>query len=193
MNCSILSAFFLFFSCTKSMPSGYSISNKIVGVWLVKNQVSGAWPYPWPVSWPAYDYALSYPESLQFDYFTNDSFNVKFGNDGTYSYTRPTGGYSYPAPGLILYTPYHVIQASGSYHVLNDEEILIGPDSSELLKFCFNSASNYISLLPSDTIHLEYNLSDSLTVLQRWIAPNEYETGVPNCIYQTYTLFKKAE
>ncbi len=188
---SILFTFFLWMSCTKSSLSNSLTSNKIVGTWVVKNQVSGAWPYPWPVSWPAYNYAFAYQESLQFALFKNDTFNVKFGNDGTYSYTKPTGGYSFPAPGIILFTPFRLIQSNGTYRILNSGAIIIKPDTSELLKFCFTSASSHLSIFHSDTIHFEFNSSDSLTVLQRWVEPNEYEYNVPNSIYQTYTLFTK--
>jgi hypothetical protein len=37
----ILFAFFLQVSCTKTLPSSGSASNKMIGTWKVSNQVSG--------------------------------------------------------------------------------------------------------------------------------------------------------
>ena len=189
----ILFAFFLQVSCTKTLPPSSLASNKMIGTWKISNQVSGAWPYPQPESWPAYNYALAYQESLQFSLFSNDTFNVKFGADGIYNYTRPTGGYSFPAPGIILFTPFKLIQDSGPYRVLNDSEMLIVPDTSELLKFCFTSASSLEKKPASDTILFYFNTKDSLLVLQRWVEPNEYDRGLSKSVYQTFTVFKKAQ
>jgi hypothetical protein len=187
----ILFTLFLLISCTKTVPPSSLTSNKIVGVWVINNQVSGAWPYPWPSDWPAYNYSYAYDASLQFSTFNNDTFNVKFSSDGTYSYTRPVGGYSFPSPGVIVFTPFSLLKSSGPYRVLDDTEIIIEPDTSELLKFCFTSTSTYLGILPGDTLHFNLNSTDSLSVLQRWTEPNEYNVGTPVCVYQTYTLFKK--
>jgi hypothetical protein len=75
--------------------------------------------------------------------------------------------------------------------VLNDSEMLIAPDTSELLKFCFTSASSLEKKPASDTILFYFNTKDSLLVLQRWVEPNEYDRGLSKSVYQTFTVFKK--
>jgi hypothetical protein len=177
--------------CSKEHVSNNTSSDRIVGNWVVKTHVSGAWPYPEESNQPLYDYSKAYSESIQLTAYANDTFHITFGSDGNYSYARPTGGYSFPSPGVILFTPFVLIQNQGPYRILNDSEIVIKPDTADLLDFLSLSASNSISHISSDTIHFYFNSDDSLMVLQRWVGPNEYDPRSPSCIYQTFTQFKR--
>jgi hypothetical protein len=190
---------FLFISCSKTSNQSSGNANggspfagsAIEGTWTVETQISSAWPYPWPQNYVPFNYAFSYSSALQYSTIANDTFAIKFDDKGVYTFTQPLGGYSFLGGDVIVYTPYSIYQRTGNYKPVNDSEIVILPDTSSLLKLCYQSADTDPSFVMSDTIHFTINRADSLTITQRWTGPNTYDTLTANCIYQTSTGFRK--
>jgi hypothetical protein len=144
-------------SCTKDNNSGRSA---IAGTWIFTNQVSQSNSYPSALINP-------YPISIASWTISSDSIKAIFDKDGNYTFTN----FSLPID-------------KGTYTILHDSLLIINPDTSGFVKFCYTAPAFYgfswtpqipLPQLPysdfyftSDTILFKKTNTDNITFTAFW-------------------------
>ena len=104
-------------SCTKDDDSS---STAIAGTWIFTNQFSQSYSYP--------SVLLNnpYPISVSQWMVSNDSIKVTFDNSGHYSFSNSR----FPVD-------------TGTYTIIHDSLLIIKPDTSAFVKFCYTTPNFY--------------------------------------------------
>lgn len=111
-------------------------SNSVVGSWVFTNQFNKFYSYPSVVTDPnpisASTWSLSY-----------DSIKITFENNGNFTFTN-----------------FRLPVAKGTYSILQDSLLLIKPDTSAFIKFCYSTPTatfgSFIPQIPIQQVALPY-------------------------------------
>ncbi len=179
----IITCLIIISSCTKDNNSP---SNAIVGNWIFTNQFNQTYSYPAFLNNPS-------PISVSSWTISSDSIKITFDNSGNYSFVN----FRYPID-------------NGTYAILHDSLLVIKPDTSGFVKFCYTTPYFYtfswtpgipLPQLPysnfhftSDTILFKKSNVDNITFTAFWLTKAStplLPSGDTIIINQANSSFKK--
>jgi hypothetical protein len=130
---------------------------RIAGEWAFTNQSSQTFSYPGMLLNP-------YPVSVSSWAVSNDSIRVNFDRNGTYTFLN-----------------FRLPVATGQYHIVKDSLLVIAPDNSGFLKFCFSTPAWYASTgtVPVQVPYANYHFtSDTL----------HFKTAANNIVFTSFWI-----
>jgi hypothetical protein len=170
-------------SCNKNESPA---TNAIVGTWVFTNQFSQTYSYPSFLT-------NTNPISVSTWSISSDSIKATFDNNGNYSFEKFRSPIDY-----------------GKYTIFNDSLLIIKPDTSGFVKFCYTSPTFYVSSwipgtplpqLPnvnfhftSDTILFKKSNTDNIMFTAFWLTKSStpvLPSGDTIIINQANSYFKK--
>lgn len=153
----VLTIFLLSLGACSKTENSSSITRAIAGEWAFRSQFIQSFSYPSVLTNPT-------PVSISNWAVSNDSIKIRFDGSGNYSFKN----FRLPAD-------------NGTYKIVQDSLLIIKPDTSGFIKFCYSSFNFYVSSsivtnfptttfhFNSDTIILKKAGSENLELSTFWL------------------------